>query len=330
MRDACSDGRGPFAYLGQNRFARCAILRRATLYLGALTPPPKRHDRGRARLSNRREVTVASVRRKARGSLSSLGTLLLECLGESQDVVLGTSLVTATRRAFPFPGTTGQSRTGHTPRSASINLRRGSVSRARTLETVGPERRRIRKISKPRGRERSPSQAQLTETLQPRRPHPRKVDRGGDRHQRLIGADIGRRLRPPDVLLARLKGQHKAASAVDIERLPRNAPRYLADELRFRRKQPGARPPIRDCVPREIPFRRDVGTQRARGSRTPSRGVRDPRSAARRRPGHATPRRRPRPDQRCSGATTTAAARRVREAQSVLPSSATGTPRFDP
>ncbi len=57
---------------------------------------------------------------------------------------------------------------------------------------------------------------------------PGEIDDARERVERLRGADVGGGLLAADVLLARLQGEHEAATAVDITRLPRDAPGHTA------------------------------------------------------------------------------------------------------
>ena len=56
----------------------------------------------------------------------------------------------------------------------------------------------------------------------------------GEGEQRLVGGDVGGRLLAPDVLLARLQGQHIAAVARGVDRLADDPARQPPDELRAR------------------------------------------------------------------------------------------------
>ena len=58
----------------------------------------------------------------------------------------------------------------------------------------------------------------------------REVDRGGQRQERLVGADVAGRLVAPDVLLARAHGHHERAPAVEVGRHPDQTTGDLADE----------------------------------------------------------------------------------------------------
>src|SRR6185503_6498594 len=72
---------------------------------------------------------------------------------------------------------------------------------------------------------------QLTELHEPITAEPAEVDDAGERVERLRGADVRGRLLAADVLLARLQGQHEAALAVDVDGLPRDPARQLAQVL---------------------------------------------------------------------------------------------------
>ncbi len=51
---------------------------------------------------------------------------------------------------------------------------------------------------------------------QARRPEPAELDRGGYRHEGLVGADVGGRLLPADVLLSRAEGRHVGSASVHV------------------------------------------------------------------------------------------------------------------
>ena len=62
------------------------------------------------------------------------------------------------------------------------------------------------------------------------RTHVRHVRGGRERHQRMIGADVGCRVLAPDVLLTRLQRQRVGAPAVAVAGEPDQAPRHAPDQ----------------------------------------------------------------------------------------------------
>ena len=62
------------------------------------------------------------------------------------------------------------------------------------------------------------------------RPHDRHMYGRSSDHETLVGADVRCRLRPPDVLFARLQGQHETFIAVDIDGSTNNAPWHLTHQ----------------------------------------------------------------------------------------------------
>src|SRR5262249_13600088 len=93
------------------------------------------------------------------------------------------------------------------------------------------------------------AQAQRRRFLETLWPEGGQVDSGAQGEQALIGADIARRLLPPNVLFARLQGQHPAASAVAIDRLADQSPWDLADELLPARHDAEIRAAVHHRVP---------------------------------------------------------------------------------
>ena len=75
-------------------------------------------------------------------------------------------------------------------------------------------------------------QAGLPQLAKPLRPEQAQVHEPGQREQRLVGGDVRRRLLAPDVLLARLQGQHIAALARGVHRLADDPARQPAHVVR--------------------------------------------------------------------------------------------------
>ena len=93
--------------------------------------------------------------------------------------------------------------------------------------------------------------AERGDVAQPVRAERREVDRRGERAQRLVGADVARRLVAPDVLLARAQRHHVGAPAVDVGRPPDQPAGHLADEARTSpRAGPGTARRTSGCSPR--------------------------------------------------------------------------------
>ena len=72
---------------------------------------------------------------------------------------------------------------------------------------------------------------------QPVGAEPTELDGGGDGHQGLIGADVGRRLFSTDVLLTRAQGGHEGATIVRINGLTHYPSRQSANEFTGAGKQ---------------------------------------------------------------------------------------------
>ena len=92
-------------------------------------------------------------------------------------------------------------------------------SRERVLELLGTRR------------------AKRGHVVQPVRPERRDVDRGGQRAQRLVGADVAGGLVAPDVLLARAQGHDVRAPAVDVRGAAHEPAGHLAHEVRPSRQE---------------------------------------------------------------------------------------------
>ena len=72
----------------------------------------------------------------------------------------------------------------------------------------------------------------------------REVHGGGQRAERLVGADVRSGLLAADVLLARGERQDEAAAAFGIDGLARETPGHLTDKFVARRKNADERPAI--------------------------------------------------------------------------------------
>ena len=91
------------------------------------------------------------------------------------------------------------------------------------------------------------------------------MDRRGDGHERLIGAHVRRRFRPPDVLLARLEGQDEGAPSVGVEGLARDPAGDLTYEFELGGEEPDVRASVREWVPEGLTFPDDdVGPELTR------------------------------------------------------------------
>src|SRR5581483_3792358 len=108
------------------------------------------------------------------------------------------------------------------------------VGDAAAAERAEPLRERVR--SRDSGARRRP------ETLGTEQ---REIDRGVDRRERLVRADVARRLLAPDVLLARLQRVHESARAVGVHGLPRDASGHLPHERLAAREDPEMRTAVR-------------------------------------------------------------------------------------
>ena len=83
----------------------------------------------------------------------------------------------------------------------------------------------------------------------PGRPEPGERREAGEREQRLVRRDVGRRLLAPDVLLARLERQDEGSPAVDVDGLAHDASRHAPDEVVACREKAVVRAAVRRPVP---------------------------------------------------------------------------------
>jgi hypothetical protein len=96
-------------------------------------------------------------------------------------------------------------------------------------------------------------------------PEPGQVDRRRDRHQRLVGADVGVRLVAADVLFSGLQGEHVARAALDVDRLPHDATGKLAHIGHARGDDAEVGTTVVQVVPEHLTLpHSDVGAQLAR------------------------------------------------------------------
>ncbi len=76
-----------------------------------------------------------------------------------------------------------------------------------------------------------------------RGPEPTQLDRGGHRHQRLVGADVGRRLLAPDVLFSGAQRRDVGASALGVDGLADEATGQTAHVVQVQANSPRYGPP---------------------------------------------------------------------------------------
>ncbi len=97
-------------------------------------------------------------------------------------------------------------------------------------------------------------QGELGHLAQPVRADRRQVGGGGQRAERLVGADVRGRLLAPDVLLASLEGQDVSLAALGVPRRPDQAAGHLAHRGHLRRHEPDVRPPEADRDAERLPL----------------------------------------------------------------------------
>ena len=106
---------------------------------------------------------------------------------------------------------------------------------------------------------------QLPELDDPGAAQPRQVDDGGERVERLRGADVRGRLLAANVLLARLQRQHEPAPPVDVDGLPGDAPGHPTQVLLAGREEAERRTAEVEAVAERLPLaHRDVHAALAR------------------------------------------------------------------
>ena len=94
--------------------------------------------------------------------------------------------------------------------------------------------------------------------------HCRHVDARGERVQRFVCANVGRRLFAANVLLTRLEGQHKAASSLGVGRLSDESSRHTTQIFFFAREHAEIRTAETERVAERLPFaNHNVGVVRA-------------------------------------------------------------------
>jgi hypothetical protein len=114
--------------------------------------------------------------------------------------------------------------------------------------------------------------ALAAELGQPVGPQPAHVHGGGDRHQRLVRADVGVRLLAADVLLPGLQREDVARPAVHVQGLPHDPPGHLPHVVEARGDQPEVGSAEVQVVAERLSFTdRDVGSQLAGGRQDPER-----------------------------------------------------------
>ena len=86
-----------------------------------------------------------------------------------------------------------------------------------------------------------PSIGQVIDFPEPVRSHKREVYGHEKSHQRLVGADVARRLLPADMLFACLEGKDKRAFPVSICCSPHYSPRQFAHKVLAACKEAGIR-----------------------------------------------------------------------------------------
>ena len=117
---------------------------------------------------------------------------------------------------------------------------------------------------------RGPGRAGRGDVAQPVRPDGREVDRRGQREQRLIGADVGGRLLPPDVLLARAHRHHERPLPVEVLGHAHEPARDLADQGVGAGDDPEVRAAVLGRDPQRLALAAgDVGAVRRRAARGP-------------------------------------------------------------
>ena len=89
------------------------------------------------------------------------------------------------------------------------------------------------------------------------RTHEREVDGRGDRRDRLVGADVGRRLLAADVLLPGLERVHEAPGPVRVDGLPDDPTRHLPHQRVAATHDPEVRPAERERDAKRLPFADD-------------------------------------------------------------------------
>ena len=116
-------------------------------------------------------------------------------------------------------------------------------------------------------------------------PDGRQVRGGGERAERLVGADVAGRLLAADVLLARLQGEYVALAALPVAGRADQPAGHLPHRCHARRHEPDVRPAVRRAgCPAAVPRPPRCRRRSRRAPRAgPARSARPPRPAARRR-----------------------------------------------